>query len=144
MSPLTYLLHPLLLLLSLAPTSAQLQPAQLQRFQSFGFGMVSYYDAVTDSEAQKELIHFVKTYNITFVNQYVCSVTTSTDYAQFVDNIYNATGAHVNLLFDDTLVEHSMNSTCDIPCIPNSSTGPGTFFFIIFFKNCCIFCFDNQ
>jgi hypothetical protein len=115
----------LLLFLLLHTTTAQLDHDTLMRFRSFGFGMISYYDVVSDKTSQQELITFVKEHNITFVNQYVCSVTTASDYAYFVDNLYNQTGAKINLLFDDTLVEHSHNSTCDIECRAGSSTGDG-------------------
>ena len=112
--------------LSFAPTTtSQLPPKTLQKFQSFGFGMVSYYDTVTSKAAQTELIQFINRHNVTFLNQYVCSVTSAADYAYFIDNIYNHTGAKINMLFDETLVEHSHNSTCDIACTPGSSTGTG-------------------
>ena len=106
-------------------TSAQLQPNLLKSFRSQGFGMVSYYDAVTSLESQTELIDFIKEHNISFINQYVCAVTTAKEYANFIDNVHNRTGAKINMLFDDTLVEHSHNSTCDIACTPGSTTGPG-------------------
>ena len=106
-------------------TSAQLNNASLTKFKSFGFGMVSYFDAVTDLQSQTELINFINNHNITFINQYVCSVTSAQDYANFVDNVYNRTGAKINMLFDETLVEHSHNSTCDIDCTPGKTTGAG-------------------
>ena len=97
----------------------------LQAFRKWGFGMVSYYDTFTNPEGQNNLIRFVKKYNITFINQYVCADTLSSQFADFVNRIHGDTGAHVNILFDDTLVSHSTGSTCDIPCERGKSTPKG-------------------
>jgi hypothetical protein len=87
--------------------------------------MVSYYDTFTNPAGQRNLLAFVKKYNITVINQYVCANTNSSFFAHFVNEVHNKTGAHVNVLFDDTLVAHSTGSTCDIPCIKGKSTTTG-------------------
>jgi hypothetical protein len=121
----SFVLFSIALLLIPTPLHAQLPTSTLSNFRSFGFGMVSYYDAVTSNQSQAELISFINVHNISFLNQYVCSTTSPAQYASFIDNIYNQTGAKINMLFDKTLVEHSHNSTCDIECLPSASTGPG-------------------
>ena len=97
----------------------------LANFRSFGFGMVSYYDTM-DSNAQDALIHFMRTYNIKFLNQYVCAFTRASDFATFVNRVRNEANASVNLLFDNTVVAKSTGSTCDIECKKGASKGrPG-------------------
>eukprot|EP00946_MAST-07B_sp_MAST-7B-sp1_P002265 g2265.t1 len=107
------------------PSPAPLDNRTLRAFRSWGFGMVSYYDTFSKPATRRALIEFIQKYNITLVNQYVCANTNSKFFAGFVNQVHAETGAHVNVLFDDTLVTHSTGSTCDIPCVKGKSKPQG-------------------